>query len=183
MRTQFLFTTLFFIAVFIAAGCKETKSGKNQETAPPQPKSAAQIQVENLAPTLDSAIHGFFARMAANDTSGLRASVFQYNEYVSIYPYTPQADSNPNSPAFIAQLFEACNGKHLRRWMYEFTTRDLSFSHYKVEKPAKNQGGFEYIKGIRLYVKDSNGKEEEFPVFKTAVKLKGGYKIWSILDT
>jgi hypothetical protein len=182
MPIKYLLTSTALL-IFLFAGCNEkTKSQKKVEHTLPAAKTVA-IKVENLSPTLDSAVTGFFARMAARDTAGLKACVFQYDEYVSIYPYTPQADPNPNSPAFIAQLFEASNRKHLSRWMYDYTKRGLAFSRFSVEKPAEKHTGFEYIKGIRLYVKDKNGKEEEFPVFKTVVKLKGGYKIWSILDT
>lgn len=181
------FVKLMILAVMVLmAACNKTEKpeAKTEDIAAidKAPSQIDSIQVENLQPSVDSLILGFFDGLFQKDTALVASLVVQRKEYEAIYPLMPDADPNPNSPGFIAQMYVSGNKKHLDRWLDRAKSEGLAFSRYTIEGDEQKSDHYTLLRGVRLWVRDSRG-EHEFPAFKTLFKLPGGYKIWSILDT
>ncbi len=181
LRTLGILATLTLLS---ACGKGEKPAVERDGTSFPETASAlaTPIVVENLQPSVDSLIHKFFDALIRKDMTTAASLVVQRKEYEAIYPLMPDADSNPQSPGFIAEMYVSGNKKHLDRWLDEAKSEGFVFSRYAVE--GEEQGGSRYslVRKVRLWIRDAEG-EREFPAFRTLLKMPDGYKIWSILDT
>ncbi len=178
----FIFFWFVSVSVMFLCGCDE-KSGPDGPGKSTGQLSVPHVQdsaISQLQPTLEKAIRTFFYFLEKADTNSLLASVFQDSEYVMALKHYPTLKPPENIPATAKSLARS-NHQNLLSWMAHFHKNGFQYLNYKViQKPIK-ESQFTLIQGIDIWVTNPDGEPVRFPVFKTVVRLNGGYKIWSIL--
>lgn len=177
-------TTLLLISLFLfyCTSKEEQQKKAMTEKVAQQTKAVASLKFELLQPTPDKAASEFLNRFCQFDTMGASRFVVSFREHKEFYPFSPDPDTNTASAEFAAQMYASGNRKHYFRWMNIVAADTLSFSRIVFGEEQKYPG-YSFIKGIKVYLKKPSGAEVEFPMFDTMIKLPGGYKIWSFLDT
>lgn len=182
------------VAFLLLAGCgsrdPDERQGMSRGTAgraggEPPPKTSAPpfTDFANLVPDADTLVHRFMNLLVSGDAAEASKYVVSYQEHKRLYPHLPEADPNPKSAQVIAQLLTQENKKHFYRWLDRAVEESSVFSRYAVAGPVEVKAALEFHSGVRLFVKNAAGKEEEWPVFRTLIRAPGGWKIWSFLDS
>jgi len=143
----------------------------------------AKISFEPLYPDPDSLIDAFFEAMDAYDTNSVLATMPSYQEYEAHYPFSEYPDANPGSAKFVATLLFHGNRKEVTRWLFNYRANKFQFSRYAFTGKEKKLHGHELLSGVKLFVTDTLGQEQEFPIFRTLMRVNGGYKVWCLLET
>ncbi|MEO7424572.1 MAG: hypothetical protein ABI036_05245 [Fibrobacteria bacterium] len=177
--------TLIVLAWAVLAACRKAPAANGEALASGGQArlegSVAGIRLQGAFANPDTLVRTFVEAVLADSGRKSYACLPSLAEYQVIYPHMPDADSNPESPRMIANMLTASNQKELPRWI-----RDAhgfrGFSRYQAG-PIESHDGYELITSIRVFILDDQGREREFPIFRTLIRIDGGYKIWLLLET
>jgi hypothetical protein len=138
------------------------------------------IRFQGGAGSPDSLIRAFMENLIAQKGQEAYSFLPSFSEYAALYPHMPESDGNPDSPRMISGMLISSNRKELPRWMKDAESLK-GFSRYELG-PTEKHDGYELVTGVRLYVLDEKGKETEFPLFRTLIRIGDRYKIWLLLE-
>lgn len=172
---MFKFLAVICIITSTFYGCYSSKEKKQIE-------AINLLKFADLFPSKEMLVTDFITKLTQLDTAGASHHIVRHNEYIMLYPYQKDADTSSQSAEFVAQMLTSSNKKHFFRWLERISTNQLKLSRVEFSNEKENFPGYTFHKGTKVFLKDSLGNENIYPIFDNILEVQGKFKIWALLD-
>ena len=138
----------------------------------------------DISKTPDECVKEVIKRMSALKMREAAYMIMSPKEYKLFYPYSMKGSAKESDTKFIATMFLASNSKHLPRWSNTLNQMGVTeVVNIEYAKEVKAEIGYDIIRITKIEVKDKDGNIKVVEPFKSLIKTRQGYKVWSVLDT